>query len=171
VSAHQSCSCVVNSGILVGGCAAFALIGAVYVVPKLSQEVFNGIWKTRFLVQLTALLLAVRNYCSNIGQKLSWHSQKIFAYVPFLGKIRYFGHDHATFTANPHMQLSQLLPLQLWDGKYGAIKILPKKFDNEILCKVFTVAALGVFQPFLLLLAGFVCSHALRCAPYLLRQK
>lgn len=62
------------------------------------------------------------------------------------------------------LQVSQMLPLQLWDGQYGALNILPKSFDREVLCKTFTVAALGVFQPFLLLLAGFLCTHALRCA-------
>ena len=61
-----------------------------------------------------------------------------------------------------------MLPLQLWDGQYGALNILPTSFDREILCKTFTVAALGVFQPFLLLLAGFLCTHALRCALHIL---
>lgn len=61
------------------------------------------------------------------------------------------------------MQVSQMLPLQLWDGEYGALNILPATFNREVLCKTFTVAALGVLQPFLLLLAGFLCNHALRC--------
>lgn len=60
--------------------------------------------------------------------------------------------------------MSQLLPLALWDGKYGVIKILPSDFKREVLCKIYTVAALGVFQPFLLLLGCFLCSHALRYA-------
>ena len=41
------------------------------------------------------------------------------------------------------LQVSQMLPLQLWDGQYGALSILPKSFDREVLCKTFTVAALG----------------------------
>lgn len=56
-----------------------------------------------------------------------------------------------------------MLPLALWDGRYGVMKILPSNFKREVLCKIFTVAALGVFQPFLLLLGCFLCTHALRC--------
>lgn len=57
-----------------------------------------------------------------------------------------------------------MLPLALWDGKHGVINILPGDFKREVLCKIFTVAALGVFQPFLLLLGCFLCTHALRFA-------
>lgn len=67
---------------------------------------------------------------------------------------------HSTFLCT---QVSQMLPLALWDGRYGVMKILPSSFQREVLCKLFTVAALGVFQPFLLLLGCFLCTHALRC--------
>eukprot|EP00892_Ulva_mutabilis_P006546 jgi/Ulvmu1/4263/UM194_0003.1 len=102
--------------VLSGLVAAYCAVGAIYVMPKLSQTTFNGIWRTRLLVQITAFLLA----------------------------------------------MCQLLPLALWDGKHGVIRILPSDFNREVLCKIFTVAALGVFQPFLLLLGCFLCTHALR---------
>lgn len=63
-----------------------------------------------------------------------------------------------------YMQLSQLLPLQLWSAEEGIVSWLKDVSIRELLCKVFTVTALGVLQPFVLLLAGFMCSHALRCA-------
>jgi hypothetical protein len=60
--------------------------------------------------------------------------------------------------------MCQLLPLQLWARSQGIVSILDGAFAKKIFCKAFTVSALGVFQPFVLLLAGFMCSHALRCA-------
>lgn len=44
-----------------GAVAVYAAVGALYVIPKLSQSTFNGIWRTRLLVQITAFLLAVRS--------------------------------------------------------------------------------------------------------------
>ena len=64
------------------------------------------------------------------------------------------------------MQLVQLLPMQLWDSRQGSVSILPASFARESLCKVHTVVSHGVLQPFMLLLSGFMCSYALRCAAY-----
>jgi hypothetical protein len=63
------------------------------------------------------------------------------------------------------VQLSQLLPLQLWDPQYGAVRFLPKHFHTQVLCKVFTVVALGVCQPYMLFLAAFMCSYGIKCVP------
>lgn len=42
-----------------------SLAAAVYVLPLLSQHKFNEIWRTRLLLQLSALGLAVRLFCAS----------------------------------------------------------------------------------------------------------
>lgn len=83
-----------------------------------------------------------------------------------LSEVRLFRRAVLFSDFNSILQVCQLLPLAIWDGHYGVIKILPSNFKREVLCKIYTVAALGVFQPFLLLLGCFLCSHALRCATW-----
>ena len=56
----------------------------------------------------------------------------------------------------------QLLPLQLWASHQGIVSVLDSVSAKMLSCKIFTVASMGVLQPFVLLLAGFMCSHALR---------
>ena len=67
------------------------------------------------------------------------------------------------------VQFSQLMPLQLlWDPVRGILPFLPSSFPSDIMCKSYTVVALGICQPFLLFLAATMCRYAIRYVPSLL---
>jgi hypothetical protein len=55
-----SSTCVYHCWRAAVGCAALCLLAAFYVLPMLSQQAFNEIWKTRLLLQISCFALAVR---------------------------------------------------------------------------------------------------------------
>ena len=144
-----------------------SLAAAVYVVPLLSQLKFNEIWRTRLLLQSSALGLAVRllrvklqvsrSRSLNLPSKLraACAHKKVLTCTP--------ARSHAPLCL---LQVVQLLPLQLWDSQQGSLSILPESLAREAICKAYTVASQGVLQPFMLFLSGYMCSHALRCASF-----
>lgn len=162
-------------GARAGACVLFLVAACCYVVPKISQATFNSIWKTRLALLLSALALAVRRALLRgprrrlpLGRRpTAPGASRSRLWARVVRRARALGRGprrppRRALTLSC-LQASQLLPLQLWDPQYGAVRFLPKGFRTYVLCKVFTVVALGICQPYMLFLAAWMCSYGIRC--------